>query len=276
MEIIKNRVEILDCIARFKELLNNETYIGKGYTIYEFPGSGRDGNGVKRHYILLRFAENGKEQTLLEINIPYEYNKKIGAIRGRIAADVDGHYILRSTIGMAMAGRINIRKRIEDDLSHRIVNIDDRPWINICNIDDFDIDRVIEVLQVIRACKDEILFPPEEIFDPGDIVEGARQTVIVNKYERDAVARRACIEHWGVNCNVCGFSFKKQYGDYGSGFIHVHHLKPLAEIGEEYHLNAIKDMRPVCPNCHAMLHRSTPALTIDALRRILSRTRKPS
>lgn len=49
------------------------------------------------------------------------------------------------------------------------------------------------------------------------------------------------------------------------GLIHVHHLKPLGEVGEGYLLDPVADLRPVCPNCHAMLHRRKPALGIDEL-----------
>ena len=50
----------------------------------------------------------------------------------------------------------------------------------------------------------------------------------------------------------------KVYGDIGKGFIHVHHLTPLWDIRQGYEVNPVKDLRPVCPNCHAMLHRGTP------------------
>ncbi|MGY3506322.1 DUF3427 domain-containing protein [Bradyrhizobium sp. USDA 4471] len=112
---------------------------------------------------------------------------------------------------------------------------------------------------------------PEEV-DNGlaTITEGARKSVVVVTYERDPNARRKCIAHWGTKCCVCEFDFSRHYGDdLGKGFIHVHHLKPLGEIGEAYELNPISDLRPVCPNCHAMLHRQTPALTIDALKEIM-------
>ena len=52
--------------------------------------------------------------------------------------------------------------------------------------------------------------------------------------------------------------------------IHVHHLRELASLGEEYEVDPIKDLRPVCPNCHAILHTSSPAMTITQLRKILS------
>lgn len=109
--------------------------------------------------------------------------------------------------------------------------------------------------------------PPEEI-DPEDVstvFEGARRTVQVNVYERDLSARRACLAVWGTRCVVCSFDFQERYGELGEGFIHVHHLKPLGEIRDGYQLDPIADLRPVCPNCHAMLHRRKPVLTIQQL-----------
>ncbi len=107
---------------------------------------------------------------------------------------------------------------------------------------------------------------PEEIIRPETVVEGAKRTITVNAYERDRGARERCIQHWGVICHVCGFDFERRYGELGAGFIHVHHLKPLADIGEEYMLDPVADLRPVCPNCHAMLHRKGNLLSISDLR----------
>ena len=60
------------------------------------------------------------------------------------------------------------------------------------------------------------------------------------------------------------------YGELGRDYIHVHHLKPLADIKDEYELDAVKDLRPVCPNCHSMLHRRTPALSIEELTELVA------
>ena len=68
---------------------------------------------------------------------------------------------------------------------------------------------------------------------------------------------------------VCGFNFEDVYGDIGKEFIHVHHVKPLSEIGAKYEIDPIQDLCPICPNCHAMIHRENPSLTIDQLRRQL-------
>lgn len=102
-----------------------------------------------------------------------------------------------------------------------------------------------------------------------EVVEGAKRTITVNVYERDPSARVRCIARWSCACVVCGFDFAQKYGELGKGFIHVHHLRPLGEIGEEYRLIPEEDLRPVCPNCHAMLHRVRPAMSIEDLRKIV-------
>lgn len=280
MEFIKHQETIKNYIQNFIDLIEeNENYSSKGYTIgHNADNRGVNGNGVLRHNIFFGFIENNQRRNLLEINIPYEYDGNINAIRGRIAKDSSGHYILRSTIGMTTTGRINIREQIEDSLRNRIVYIDDRPWILICNIDQFDIDHICVVLDVIKDFREGIFFSnvPGEISNQTNITEGAKQTVVVNKYERNSEARKQCIQHWGVTCQVCGFRFEDFYGDYGAEYIHVHHLKPLSEIGEQYQLNPINDLRPICPNCHAMIHRSTPALTFDDLKTKLKGKQSPT
>lgn len=116
---------------------------------------------------------------------------------------------------------------------------------------------------------------PDEIDGFTDVFEGAKTKVIVNKFERNKVARANCIREFGCSCTICEFNFEEVYGDLGKGFIHVHHLVPLSQIGEEYKVDYKKDLIPVCPNCHAMLHRKLPSgdyLSIEDLRRIVKNT----
>ncbi|MEK7486660.1 MAG: DUF3427 domain-containing protein [Planctomycetota bacterium] len=101
--------------------------------------------------------------------------------------------------------------------------------------------------------------------------EGSVRQVVVNKYERNTLARRLCIEHYGAICRVCGFDFHKTYGELGEGFIHVHHLVPLFEINQEYILDPIKDLIPICPNCHSMIHRKKVTLSLAELKAIINR-----
>ena len=69
---------------------------------------------------------------------------------------------------------------------------------------------------------------------------------------------------------VCNFDFEKIYGKIGQNFIHVHHLTKVADIGNKYEVNPIKDLIPVCPNCHSMLHKQEPPFTIDELKSLLT------
>lgn len=117
-----------------------------------------------------------------------------------------------------------------------------------------------------QLTKPEVL--AEEVTNPEKYQEGTTKLIPVNVYERNTKARKKCIEHYGYNCSVCNFNFGAIFGELGEEFIHVHHLKPLSEIGQEYTLDPIKDLRPVCPNCHCMLHRQTPILSIEALIKI--------
>ncbi|MEP0917213.1 HNH endonuclease [Leptolyngbya sp. DQ-M1] len=94
----------------------------------------------------------------------------------------------------------------------------------------------------------------EEVSDNQKLVEGSVCQVTINSYERNPEARRRCIEYYGVSCCICGFNFEEKFGSVAQGFIHVHHLKPLSEIQQEYEVDPIADLRPVCPNCHAMIH----------------------
>ncbi|MBL0044082.1 MAG: HNH endonuclease [Flavobacteriales bacterium] len=104
---------------------------------------------------------------------------------------------------------------------------------------------------------------------PADFIEGTAYTVRMTRYERDPRNRSACIAHHGTACVVCEFDFKTRYGSLGEGFIHVHHLNPLAATRGAHVLDPIRDMRPVCPNCHAMLHRKKALLSIDELKAIV-------
>lgn len=102
------------------------------------------------------------------------------------------------------------------------------------------------------------------------LIEGAKKIITVNAYERNAKARELCIKHYGTKCKVCEFDFEKTYGEIGKGFIHVHHLIKIADIGEEYEVDPILDLRPVCPNCHAMLHREEPPISIEELKSLIN------
>lgn len=119
-----------------------------------------------------------------------------------------------------------------------------------------------------RFAWDQAIQSPEEL-RRGTYREGTARRVLVNAYERDRAARQACISHHGVACVVCDLRFEERYGAIGVGFIHVHHTRPLSELGPDYEIDPVDDLQPVCPNCHAMLHRRRPPLSPAELRAML-------
>lgn len=88
--------------------------------------------------------------------------------------------------------------------------------------------------------------------------EGGVATVVLDRVERNRAARQACLDHWGVACVVCDMTFAERYGIEGTVGIQVHHLHPLADRRGEHTVDPKRDLRPVCPNCHAVLHTASP------------------
>jgi HNH endonuclease len=111
---------------------------------------------------------------------------------------------------------------------------------------------------------------PEEVSNPKLFPEGATKLISVNAYERSRQAVRECKEHYDPVCIICGFDFGIEYGPDFAGFIHVHHLRPLSEIGHEYEVDPINDLRPVCPNCHAIIHHGGKLRTVEEMRRLIA------
>lgn len=130
--------------------------------------------------------------------------------------------------------------------------------------------RRLEIVLAQKIGEDAYRSADEAEREPGQkFAEGSVKQVTVNKYERDPRARRACLDEYGFKCAVCELDFEVRYGEIGKGFIHVHHLRELSSLGAGYRVDPIDDLRPVCPNCHAMLHTQLPALLPEELRRIM-------
>ncbi len=108
---------------------------------------------------------------------------------------------------------------------------------------------------------------PEEIIptDQKYFPEGRNEPRTVNRYERDLRARKQCLKHYGAKCFICSFDFSKVYGSQYDGIIHVHHITPLSEVTDMYKVDPIKDLIPVCPNCHAVIHKKRPSLTKEQI-----------
>ena len=100
------------------------------------------------------------------------------------------------------------------------------------------------------------------------ITEGKTKKTYSTKYERNPKLRQQALDIHGYSCSICGFNFLERYGEIGRGFIHVHHVNPLSQTGEQI-VDPKTDLVPVCPNCHSMIHRDkNHILTIEELKLI--------
>jgi predicted HNH restriction endonuclease len=60
-----------------------------------------------------------------------------------------------------------------------------------------------------------------------------------------------------------------------SGYIHVHHLNPVAANPEKKKVNPEFDLAVLCANCHAMVHRrKNTLLSIEDLIKMIKQVRR--
>ena len=145
----------------------------------------------------------------------------------------------------------------ESSIEYGLVNDKEEKLIRFC-IELFTIILPIENVSFRHA--DEVLGYPE----------GAVSHVLVNKYERDPRNRRAAIAFHGNTCMACGFNFLETYGELGDEYIVVHHVTPVSAMGEDYVVDPEKDLVTICANCHAMVHRRNPPLSINELKSLFN------
>lgn len=95
-------------------------------------------------------------------------------------------------------------------------------------------------------------------------------------YERNAEARMVCLSHHGYSCNACGLNLEVKYGSIAREFIHVHHMNQISDSGGQREVNPILDLVPLCPNCHAVVHRRSPPFSIEELRGFIAKANNPA
>ena len=158
----------------------------------------------------------------------------------------------------------------------------ERGWIKFCGTDLHElVDRYADQrnapLLVLTRCKACNAIAHDIIIErtPGESgtpLDGAKTTITVNARERDPLLRSICLEHHGIRCAACGVDMHVRYGPLGKGFMEVHEIPPSEPGGPGREFDPRRDLVPVCPNCHTMLHRGreTP-LTVQELQTVIQR-----
>jgi len=86
-------------------------------------------------------------------------------------------------------------------------------------------------------------------------IEGQVKSRYITTYERNPKLRRQAIAIHGCSCKACGFNFGDVYGEYAEGYIHIHHVQPVSELGGPKEVDPESDLVPLCANCHSVVHR---------------------
>jgi len=111
---------------------------------------------------------------------------------------------------------------------------------------------------------------PLETIEKTGYEEGAISEVKHTFYERNIKNRKIALDHHGNACKICNFRTDEKYGKDHKDIIEVHHVVPVSEMGRGYLVDPRKDLVPLCPNCHSLVHKRKPAFTIDEIKEQLS------
>lgn len=150
------------------------------------------------------------------------------------------------------------------------------PWKHVCALNihsstTISKQEIIAIVNNSQEMESNFYATAAPLRKPEALSEGSIIELTLTAYERNPAARKACIEHYGTQCQVCGFDFGKVYGQLGRDFIHVHHVTALSQVRKVHAVDPIRDLVPVCPNCHAMLHISQGSpLAVEKLREIMA------
>jgi hypothetical protein len=141
------------------------------------------------------------------------------------------------------------------------VRVGDQQRYTVRPLTDEDVQRIEKELTRVSADRRH-----------AEAMEGEcyQRQVIFRTRNRTLIAAKKAISD--CRCEVCGMSFVERYGQIGKGYIVAHHEKPIGSR-KRASRTTLEEIRLVCPNCHAMLHQKTPAMSIELLRKIFEQHR---
>ena len=195
--------------------------------------------------------------------------------------NLGGHSVVNSLygkLGHILCDELGVTPELRPNHKNRWWSVWARGWSDSEGFVWEMLPQVAEALEELGICARETPLPEEVDAPPGrTLTEGAVRLIQVNAYERSREAVRRCKQIHGTTCVVCGFDFEAVYGPVAKGTIHVHHLRPISEVGAEYVVNPETDLVPVCPNCHVVLHLDGwGCRSVEQVRRLIEANRRGS
>ena len=223
------------------------------YVIRENGGNASTGNLITELNIMLK--PTGEDNEILKGRNDTKFSQKVRNLKS--------HNQLTKP-GFAKYGKSKTYEITQKGIEFLDDNID-----NLNVLLNFDYFSVTDALSAINTSGNR------EFLDEKVIVEGRLSSRSQEYRSRSTTLRDAALEHYSVNgviaCHVCGFDFSRAFPDIGRNTIQIHHLIPISYLrGEELNLSdALGSVCPLCANCHVIVHKEDPPISIQRMQSIL-------
>lgn len=203
-------------------------------------------------------GDDNKERFIMRMNKMFETDKNTDEIGCIILSDFQkfSNPVYLSDIGIDFKNSVVSGKGI--------ANTEVSSILEYGNSSLREIIRNLNEVDRIGLTEDDEGFPEGKLKLKQHLVRERNQEVIKRAKERFLTL------HGKLFCEICDFDFKEHYGEIGEGYIEGHHTKPISEMGENEETK-VEDIALVCANCHRILHRKRPWLSINELKELLIR-----
>lgn len=141
-----------------------------------------------------------------------------------------------------------------------------------------DFVQAVQVSTMRKGLAIELNNSPGQIYAPTDVIdlehfEGTpvyKSHVVRERSQKLVNAKKRAVKsaNQRLQCEACSFDFERVYGDRGTDFIECHHKNPLAESNGQK--TKLEDLALLCSNCHRIIHRSRPWISVDRLKEIIN------
>ena len=134
--------------------------------------------------------------------------------------------------------------------------------------------EVVEAMIALNWITDRL--ETDENSARASMTEGALGTITAQTHRRNSMAREQCLANFQPPiCQVCSLDFVEAYGSEFGDCLHVHHLNPMALADGDRPVDPAKDLVPLCPNCHSVIHAHGTLRSIDEVRHLMQLQKKP-
>lgn len=136
------------------------------------------------------------------------------------------------------------------------------------NTGSFGAQRKFWKIQIEKEFKSNIDLTGE--FPEGKLVERTHKSRERNYQVIQLAKQNFKRQNGQLYCQICNFNFETYYGQIGKDFIEGHHTIAVCDMTPE-HKTKVEDIAILCSNCHRIVHKKRPWLSMSELKEILKK-----